>query len=74
MKVQVRKLQSTHHNLSKDVYTGHCTELPTLGHFFEMDKEYLHTTQVTVVKRINETEYSFATRNSLYFLTVVEPD
>lgn len=72
MKVQIRKLQSNHDNLSKDVYTGYTKELPTVSHFFEMDREYLHTTKVTAVRKVSDKEYSFGTNNSLYFLTVLD--
>lgn len=72
MKVQIRKLQSSHNNLAKEVYTGITEDLPTVGQIFEMDNEFLYTTTVLAVRKINDFEYSFGTKNSLYFLTVLE--
>lgn len=72
MKVLVRKIVSNHDNLSKDCYTGITQELPKIGHYFEMEREMLHTTQVIAVRQHSDNEYTFGTKNSLYHLTVLE--
>lgn len=72
MRVQVRKLQSVHDNLAKDTYIGTIDSIPKVGQCLSMCDEYLWTTPIIAIKRVSSTEYSFGTRNSLYYLTVLD--
>lgn len=39
-----------------------------------MEKELLWTTKVIAVKKLNDKEYCFGTKNSLYYLTVLDDE
>lgn len=72
-KVKLHKLWSSHNNLDRDLYTGYCGELPTVGDQFTMrtnEEGNLYTTVVQSTK-VEPRSITFHTRNSLYRLEFV---
>lgn len=74
MKVRLNKITSVHNNLSRDWYTGFCSELPIVGKSFLMDSKEEGMLWTTKVLSYNTNFPSktirFKTKNSEYELVL----
>jgi hypothetical protein len=72
-RVNLHKLWSSHDSLERDVYTGYCNELPTVGNQFAMHTNEDGCLRTTVVQtnRVEPHSITFHTKNSLYRLEFV---
>ncbi len=76
MKVQLRKIESVHNNIRLNTYTGHCSRLPEIGKYFEMQTHqegWLFTTPVLSYEiDFPDRSVTFKTKNSTYKVTLLE--
>lgn len=70
-KVKLTKRKSNHTDLTLDIYTGTCVDLPHVGEQFTMathQEGALWTTKVKTIRYYQGGTLEFKTKNSTYFL------
>ena len=80
MKVQLKKLESTHENLRSDIVVGNASDLPEIDYGFVMcsrplelskDFRFVCTSPVRTIEKLGNL-IVFTTENSTYELTILE--